>query len=173
MPTASVILRRLAVAALAFHGAAMCLGALVPGAVTRSLAPWLSPYLQVTGSLQSWDMFRTIPYYHDCVPWLRAVDVDGIEHRFGPIVPGLEPADRSARSVKLFANLLGNYGKRYVGPYLEHARRAIRDQRGLELRSLELVVELERIRNLRDIRRTGSIATHQRRSAGKLEWESP
>lgn len=117
-------------------------------------------YVGTFGLWQSWDMFTTIPHFLDLEGALLAVDDDGKETPYGPLLPGLAPYPRAHRIQGTFMRMAfaNDAYPEYSRRYLAAVCRAIKDKAGtlptrvaFELRAMEL-------RPLDDVRKDGRIA---------------
>ena len=169
-----VAYRILLAAFFTYHALAVVTTTLIPSdsALHRSLDSLFRSYLTATGSSQHWNMFTSAPRYHRYRVDLIAVDTQGREHTFGPIFPGLRPYDESHyRHHKVLGGLSMRGSARLLDAYLEKARAAIEAAHPVEVRTLFLRYETDRLRNTRRVRDTGKISYRQVNDSRRRTWQ--
>ena len=151
----------LLVLACTFHAAAILLGTMVPGdSRLRSVVdPVFRPWLILSGSLQTWSMFTSAPYYREFSAVLVAVDAEGQTREFGPALPGLRPYDAHTwRHHKLLGGLGMPTNRALLDAYLERAKAEIEARGGPRVRSLTLRFDTQRIYNVAHVRETRQLS---------------
>jgi hypothetical protein len=150
-----------ALASLLFlgHMAATCVQALPEQSAIRPLSVPFRHYEELVGLWQTWDMFTTIPYFHDYDVDLQVTDTDGGISHEGILLPGLRPFDRAVRTETLFMRLLYDPDfVPYLHGYVDEACREIRTKRGHGGQKIVVHESCQRMRFLNQIREDGKIA---------------
>ncbi len=154
-------LRGLACVALVYH-----LAAITMANVSRTTALGTAfhrpfdPYLALFRLDQSWDMFTTIPHYLDMGGHLVAIDANGVETNYGPLLPDFRPYPKDPRFFGTFLRL-AFYAQGYPGysvRYLVAVCRAITVRTGKVPAKVAFQLATQELRPMQDIRADGRIA---------------
>lgn len=118
------------------------------------------PYAKFFGLWQEWDMFSTIPWFHELDATLLVVDEAGAASEHPPVLPGLTPAPNNLRFTAAWIRLAGPSGTshQHGQRYFQNACHAAEAALGRRVRSVQLRLEAQRLRSLSQIRRDGIIA---------------
>lgn len=142
---------------LCFHAAAVLLAHLPRNsALEPKVSAVIAPYLDFTGTWQSWNMFYTIPHFHHFDLELKATLPDGQVKSFGPLLPGLRPHDGYIRLTLFFNNIL-ELGSYQLPKYLKRACAELSELDPNIIR-LSLVTHISELRTLEEIASDGVIA---------------
>jgi hypothetical protein len=148
------------------HMAATCAQALPEQSALRPLSLPFRHYEEVTGLWQTWDMFTTIPYFHDYHVDLQVAETDGSVTQGGVLLPGLRDFDRAVRTETLFMRLLyePDFGP-YLNGYIDSVCRELRAKRGHGGQQVVVHESCQRMRFLNQIREDGKIANPEEHSS--------
>jgi hypothetical protein len=141
------------------HMAATCAQAIPDQSALRVLSPPFRHYDELTGLWQTWDMFTTIPYFHDYDVDLQVTEADGNVTRAGALLPGLRTFDRAVRTETLFMRYL--YDPEfapYLNGYIDNVCGELRARRGHGGQKVVVRESCQRMRWLNQIREDGNIA---------------
>ena len=167
-------LRQIAVSVFcSCHAVALIGSTLVPqsSALGQAIAPLVHDYLIVTGTRQTWSMFRSAPYYHRYQVELVATDTEGVEHTFGPILPGLRPYDEGHyRYHKVLGGLATPGRQRYLDAYLKRARDEIEATHDITVASTFLRYRTDRLRDVVRIRQDGQLSYSRTYTSRRRSW---
>jgi len=149
------------------HMVATCVQAIPDTSALRPVSLPFRHYEEITGLWQTWDMFTTIPYYHDYRIDLQVTDTDGHVERHGVLLPGLRKFDlRAVRTETLFTRYLydPDFGP-YVHGYIDKACAELRARKGHGGQKIVLHESCQRMRWLAQIREDGVIANPEEHSS--------
>jgi hypothetical protein len=157
-----------ALASLLFlgHMAATCVQALPAESAIRPLSVPFRHYEEVVGLWQTWDMFTTIPYFHDYHVDLQVTGADGRVTQEGVLLPGLRGFDRAVRTETLFMRLL--YDPEfapYLHGYIDNVCHELRAKRANGGQKVVVHESCQRMRFLNQIREDGKIANPEEHSS--------
>ena len=125
------------------------------GAAVRG---FVSPYLAVTGTWQSWDMFDAAPRYHGYRVELIALMPDGTTRPFPPLLPNLAAETTQVRDRTFFIRTVGGSFQQYFAGYAHGACDAVHRVTGVRPDSVRVRQYIEVLRSLEQVRATGVIA---------------
>ena len=149
--------RPIAAVFFAFHVCAISVGALTFSAPLPALvAPFVTPYLAITGSQQGWAMYTSAPTLQDLQISLIATAPDGTSRSLDPILPDFTAYRGDVRNFAFFTAAL------YSAPevlelYFSRACQALA-ARGIAATSLTLGGRESFTLPLGEIRATGRMA---------------
>jgi hypothetical protein len=142
------------------HMTATCVQAIPEQSSLRPLSSPFRRYEEITGLWQTWDMFTTIPYFHDYRVDLEVTDADGKVTREGVLLPGLRGFDRAVRTETLFMRYLYDPAfSPYLSGYIDRVCGELRTKRGHGGQKIVVRESCQRLRWLNQIREDGTIAT--------------
>lgn|GEM_PF-2949158 len=151
-------LRWMAVVFGCFHGS-MLLVSLAPfySPPHSTLLPVLTPYHELTGTRQDWDMFQTIPETFSMSARMKMESADGTISLVGPILPDLETF-QTPKSIRYFCAisriLHGRNELNYRKGWDRLIARKVEDMGGV---SYEVEIEEQLTRNFFYIKRDGQL----------------
>ena len=116
------------------------------------------PYMALTGQWQIWKMFINKAHHSKYAVHIEARAADGTLKHFGSMLPGLEPFYDSFRVQLFFLNARRKGPQKYVlEGYAQKICRAIADREGYQPDSIDVVYDLEMIRDIHKIAQDGVI----------------
>ncbi|MCB1234842.1 MAG: hypothetical protein KDM91_07205 [Verrucomicrobiae bacterium] len=150
--------RRLAVLFLLWHAAAMTF-TLVPNEsfLRAALHPVFTPYRELTGADQHWDMFTSPPNYSAFDAKVDAWDAAGNRREFGIVTPGLRPFPGYFRYVTVLTRMESPLYEPYLKPYAAKIEAALREQPGPPLVRFQIRKSARHIQRLDIVRQLDEI----------------
>jgi hypothetical protein len=116
-------------------------------------------YIDAARLWQSWDMFTTIPHFHDMAGALVAFDDQGNITRYGPMLPDLRPLRKDPRIIGAFLRLAfveDGYAA-YNVRYLRAVCDAIATRSGKRPAKVGFELYTEELRSIQDVQRDNRI----------------
>jgi hypothetical protein len=148
------------------HMVATCAQAIPEASALRPISAPFRHYQEMTGLWQTWDMFTTIPYFHDYGIDLTVTETDGRVEHAGVLLPGLRDFDREVRTETLFMRY--QYDPEF-GPYrqgyIEKACGELRARSGHGGQKIAFHESCQRMRWLNQIRLDAVIANPEEHSS--------
>jgi len=148
------------------HMAATCVQGIPEQSSLRPLSVPFRRYEELTGLWQTWDMFTTIPYFHDYRVDLDVTDADGKTSHEGVLLPGLRDFDQVVRTETLFVRYLYDAEfAPYLKGYVERACGELRAKTGHGGQQIVIRESAQRMRWLNQIREDGKISIPEEHSS--------
>jgi hypothetical protein len=148
------------------HMTATCVQGIPEQSSLRPLSVPFRHYEEMTGLWQTWDMFTTIPYYHDYRVDLDVTEPGSEATREGVLLPGLREFDHAVRTETLFVRYLYDPDfAPYLNGYVDRACSELHAKSGHGGQKVAVRESCQRMRWLNQIREDGTIAIPEEHSS--------